>query len=137
MGSWNAGAQSILGYSEAEMRGQSADLIFTPEDRAAGAPEREAGTALADGRATNERQHLRKDGSRFWGSGVLTPMYSGSPEPIGFVKVFRDRTTERQMDEERERARAELQAALHEAERARAERKGDRAASYAKHCARR
>ena len=49
-------------------------LIFTPEDRERGAPEAEMAKALAEGRAENERWHLRKDGSRFWGSGLLLPL---------------------------------------------------------------
>ena len=49
--------------------------IFTPEDRAAHAPEQEARTAIRDGRAADERWHVRKDGSRFWGSGVMMAMH--------------------------------------------------------------
>ena len=118
---WNAGAERLLGYREQEILGQPAAIIFTPEDRAAGLPGREERLALAEGRVSHECWHVRKDGRRFWGSGVLTTMHTGSSEPIGFVKVFRDRTVEQQTHEERERSRAELQAALHAAEHARAE----------------
>ena len=55
-----------------------ADIIFTPEERAERAPEREVETALATGRAADDRFHLRKDGSRFWASGVMTPMRDGA-----------------------------------------------------------
>jgi two-component system, chemotaxis family, CheB/CheR fusion protein len=48
--SWNVGAKAILGYTEAEILGKVADLIFAPEDREAGVPEVEAQTALAQGR---------------------------------------------------------------------------------------
>src|SRR5689334_13624154 len=67
---WNIGAQRLLGFSEEEVLGRSADLIFTQEDCAAGIPEREALTATRDGKAVDERWHVRKDGSRFWASGV-------------------------------------------------------------------
>jgi two-component system CheB/CheR fusion protein len=63
--SWNAGAERLLGWSEAEALGQSGDLIFTEEDRAAGAPASEVSTALAEGRAADDRVHRRKDGSLF------------------------------------------------------------------------
>ncbi|MBV9489681.1 MAG: PAS domain-containing protein, partial [Verrucomicrobia bacterium] len=118
---WNAGAERLLGYREQEVAGQSADVIFTPEDRAAGAPEQEAQKALADGRAVDERWHVRKDGSRFWSSGVTMPMRNAQSRVIGFVKIFRDQTATRAAQEALERSRQELWAALQETERARAE----------------
>jgi two-component system, chemotaxis family, CheB/CheR fusion protein len=87
---WNAGAQRFLGWSEQEALGQSGDMIFTPEDRAAGAPEQEARTALHEGRSADERQHARKDGSFFPGTGVMMLMRNGAGEPAGFVKILRD-----------------------------------------------
>ena len=57
---WSAGAERVFGYSEAEMTGQSADIIFTPEDRAKGAPVEEATTALSKGRAADERSLQRR-----------------------------------------------------------------------------
>ena len=88
--SWNAGAQRLLGFTEQEAVGQSADLIFTPEDRAAQAPEKESRTALELGKAADEREHLRKDGSRFRGSGAMMLMRNASGEAVGFVKILRD-----------------------------------------------
>ena len=74
-------------------RRSPADVIFTEEDRRGGAPEREAHQALAEGRAADERWHLRKDGSRFWGSGVMMAMRDpGGDAPVGLVKIFRDQT---------------------------------------------
>ena len=122
--SWNPGAQNLLQYSEAEILGKSADMIFTEEDRAQGMPEKEAGQALSAGRAADERWHLRKDGSRFWGSGAMMAMHgSGDREgqPIGLVKVLRDETEAKNVREALEKSRGEMMAALAEAERARAE----------------
>ena len=97
--SWNAGAERLFGYVEGEIVGCSADVIFTPEDRAAGAPDDERRCARADGRAEDDRWHMRKDGSRFWASGLLMPLEGGD---TGFVKIARDRT-ERHRAEERVR----------------------------------
>ena len=119
--SWNPGAEHLTGYSEAEMLGQSADLIFTPEDRERGEAVREAGKAFATGRASNERWHLRKDGSRFWGSGMMMAMHDLRGEPVGLVKIFRDQTAVRQASEALKRSQSELWQALRENEQARRE----------------
>ena len=86
--SWNVGAERLTGYSEREILGCDGDVIFTPEDRAAGAPEQERSRAALTGRSEDERWHQRKDGSRFWGSGLMMRLRTGS----GFVKIMRDRT---------------------------------------------
>ncbi len=119
--SWNSGAEQLIGYAAAEVIGQSGDLIFTPEDREAEAPEIEAAQARREGRATDERWHLRKDGSRFWGSGVMMAMHDAAGEAIGLVKIFRDQTAARQAQESLEQSRLELWHALQETEQARAE----------------
>jgi PAS domain S-box-containing protein len=89
---WNTGAERFFGYMEAEILGQSAAIIYTPEDRESGVPERELSTAAAKGRAEDERWHLRKDGSRFWVSGMVTPLRDEAGALCGFVKVGRDLT---------------------------------------------
>jgi PAS domain S-box-containing protein len=94
--SWNAGAHRLLGWTEDEVLGQSADLIYMEEDREAGIPDVEAQTAVEKGRAEDERWHLRKDGSRFWGSGLLMPL--NGEGVTGFVKIMRDRTAKRQAE---------------------------------------
>ncbi|MDB6136163.1 MAG: signal transduction histidine kinase with CheB and CheR [Verrucomicrobiales bacterium] len=119
--SWNTGAQAILGYTTEEAIGQSADCIFTPEDREAGVPVKEAVTALVNGSAADERWHIRQDGSRFWGSGFMTSMHDPQGEPVGFVKIFRDRTKEREARETLEQNRLQLAEALKSAEHARAQ----------------
>lgn len=87
---WNQGAQRIFGYGEKEMLGETGNRLFTPEDRADQIPEKEFRVALEKGRAEDERFHLRKDGTRFYASGVMQPMRDGEVE--GFVKIARDQT---------------------------------------------
>ncbi len=93
---WNTGAENVLGWQEAEIVGQNAAVFFTPEDRDAGAPDKEFRTAREQGRAEDERWHLRKDGSRFWGSGLVFPVLDG--ELHGYLKIFRDLTAHRQAE---------------------------------------
>jgi PAS domain S-box-containing protein len=92
--SWNPGAETILGWSTEEAIGQHGRMIFTEEDQAAGSPEHEMERAQSDGRAIDERLHLHKDGSRFWGSGLMMPLNTGA----GFLKIVRDRTKERETE---------------------------------------
>jgi PAS domain S-box-containing protein len=87
--SWNVGAQRLFGYSEAEMLGTTADVLFTGADRAAGAAQEERAEARIVGRAEDERWHKRKDGSLFWASGLMMPLKDPA---AGFVKIMRDRT---------------------------------------------
>ena len=90
--SWNSGAEKILGYQKDEIIGKSGDLVFIPKDRDYEAP-KELKTALEKGQATNERWHLRKDGGRFWGSGMMMSLTDKEGKNRGFLKILRDQTT--------------------------------------------
>lgn len=92
---WNVGAEGILGWSEPEVLGRSADLFFTPEDRATDRPEKEMAEARETGHGDDERWHLRKDGSRFWALGELMPLTGESGDQLGYLKILRDRTDQR------------------------------------------
>lgn len=107
--SWNPGAQRILGHEEAEVLGQHMRLIFTPEDQAAGIPERELQVAAARGQSLDERWHVRKDGSRFWASGILTRLRRPNGELRGFAKIMRDNTAQRQAEETQARLLRQLE----------------------------
>lgn len=96
--SWGAGAERMLGYRDAEVLGTTTDRFFLPEDLQANAPQREIEQALATGRGEDERWHVRKDGSRFWASGVLTPLREPSGTLRGFAKILRDRTANKRAE---------------------------------------
>ena len=96
--SWNTGAEAIFGYPAAEVQGQLADLIYRAEDRRQGVPHHEAQQALTQGRAENERWHIRKDGSQLYGSGVVTPLLDETGRVVGLLKIMRDLTTQKQAE---------------------------------------
>jgi PAS domain S-box-containing protein len=97
--SWNAGAERILGYTEPEILGQPSAIIFTPEDRERCIPEKEMQTALAAGQAEDERWHVRRNGSLFYASGVITPFINAHGRFLGYVKIMRDLTERKQAEE--------------------------------------
>ncbi|WP_171070365.1 PAS domain S-box protein [Methylobacterium terricola] len=95
---WNTGAEHILGWSAGEMVGQTLDRFFTPEDRAAGVAAMEMHSALTCGRGTDERWHLKKGDVWFWASGEMMPLKSDTGTVIGFLKILRDRTHQRETE---------------------------------------
>ncbi|MEX0272182.1 ATP-binding protein [Leptolyngbyaceae cyanobacterium UHCC 1019] len=97
--SWNSGAQGLVGYTEAEILGQSGQIIFTPEDNAQGKAEREMHLAQTEGQAENRRWHVRKNGSRFWGTSFVMPLRNGDNMLHGYIKIMRDETSQRQAEE--------------------------------------
>jgi PAS domain S-box-containing protein len=122
--SWSGGAETIFGYTASEMVGRPLAVLFTPEDRGLGAPAGELATAAREGRAEDERWHMRKGGNRIWVTGTVRALRDDNSEVSGFVKLAREVTTkkfaeltrEAQMEREQqapvelERVNAELQA---------------------------
>ena len=99
--SWSRGAHRLLGWTENEMRGFTLDRIFTPEAQQSRAFAREIEDALAFGKGGGEEGwRVRKDGSQFWGVGELTPIRADTGTIIGFIKILRDRTAQREAEEE-------------------------------------
>ncbi len=98
--SWNEGVRRVLGFEEAEFLGANIiEKIFTPEDQAQGVPEAELHEAAATGRAGNDRWMRRKDGSRFWASGVTTGLRDAAGSLLGYSKVMRDLTSSKEAEE--------------------------------------
>ena len=110
---WNTGAQRIFGWSAEEAHGQHGRLIFTPEDQAGGAAEAEMRTALEKGRALDERWHIRKDGTRFYASGVLTVLQPDG-QAVGFVKIARDLTGRKRLEDALQQAHDALEIRVRE-----------------------
>ena len=93
--SWNRGAERLKGYSAEEIVGRHFSCFYTPEDIQRGHPDEELKTAEAQGRYEEEGWRLRKDGSRFFASVVITPLRDTEGGLIGFAKVTRDITASR------------------------------------------
>lgn len=90
--SWNTGAERLFGYAEAEIIGQPFAIIFTPEDIKSDVPGQELSTAAVKGCAEDKRWQMRRDGTRFWASGMVLPLSDDDGNLSGFVKVARDQT---------------------------------------------
>ncbi|WP_246050833.1 PAS domain S-box protein [Nocardioides guangzhouensis] len=105
--SWNAGAQRIKGYTAAEIVGRSFRVFYLPEERASGHPEHNLEVALRDGTLAEEGWRVRKDGSRFWASVVISPVHDDAGRHIGFAKVTRDQTEQLAHEEHRRTAIAD------------------------------
>jgi PAS domain S-box-containing protein len=95
--SWNTGAQKNKGYQASEIIGKHFSVFYPPEVAAAGFPERELEQALREGSVENEGWRLRKDGSRFWASVVITALRDEHGQHVGFAKVTRDLTDKRRV----------------------------------------
>ena len=102
--SWHPGVENLLGYKENEWIGKSTVIIFTPEDRAAGVPEREILRALREGQAPDIRWHQRKDGSRVYVEGTFIALKDRSGNVLGLAKVMRDVTERKRTEDDLRRA---------------------------------
>lgn len=99
---WNAGVERIEGYRARDIVGRRFDRLYTPDDIALGRPEQALATAKAEGHYSHEGWSMRKDGSRYWASVVLTALRYENGVLFGYSRVGCDHT---------KRKEAELQAA--------------------------
>ncbi len=106
--SWNSGAESIEGYREEEIIGQHFSRFYMPEDRQSGLPTAALKQAKQTGKYEAESWRVRKDGSRFWASIVVNPIFSKEGGLIGFAKIVRDVTERKQAEQRQELLVAEL-----------------------------
>jgi PAS domain S-box-containing protein len=96
--SWNGGAERIKGYKAEEIIGKHFSCFFQPEDRAAGRPQRALKLAASEGKYAEERLRVRKDGSVFWASVLITALYDSTGTLRGFSKVVRDITERKEAE---------------------------------------
>jgi PAS domain S-box-containing protein len=101
--SWNAGAERIKGYAAHEIVGRSFEVFYPEEERAGGHPRRNLEVALRQGSHSEEGWRVRKDGSRFWASVTISPVYDDAGRHVGFAKVTRDLADQREREDERRR----------------------------------
>jgi PAS domain S-box-containing protein len=106
---WRASAEAVFGYAPAEIIGQSVDILFVPEDRAAGAPELERSLAKANGKAPDVRWHLRSDGGRVFIDGVVTALHDEAGGLTGFLKIGEDATARHAAGQRQQMLMEELQ----------------------------
>lgn len=114
--SWNEGAERIKGYTADEILGRSFATLYPDDAVAAGLPQRELAVAAREGRFEDEGWRVRRDGSRFWASVIITPLRDTAGQPLGFAKITRDLTLRREAETQARRLAAE-QAAHAEAAR--------------------
>lgn len=107
--SWNLGAERMTGYLAHEAVGQHVSLFSTPEDRKAGLPARALETASHGVHVEGESWRIRKDGSRFWASVVLDPIYDKAGMLLGIAEVTRDNTERDQAEDALDHARGRAQ----------------------------
>ncbi len=104
---WNAGASRAKGYAAEEIIGKHFSIFYTAEARDSHHPDHELEWAIRDGRYEEEGWRVRKDGTQFWASVVITPVYDDQHDLIGFAKVTRDLSEKRQAKLELENALAD------------------------------
>jgi PAS domain S-box-containing protein len=97
--SWNPGVLRLLGYEEGEWVGRHASIIFTPEEIERGEHVLEMETAAREGRAEDNRWHVRRDGARFWANGMLMPLRDAGGRLRGFAKILRDNTAAKEQED--------------------------------------
>jgi len=108
--SWNAGAEHLKGYRADEVIGKHFSIFYTEPDRRRAHPDWELRRASADGVYREEGWRVRKDGTTFWASVVLTAMHDASGKHIGFAKVTRDMSERRKAEESLQKMNESLQA---------------------------
>ncbi|KAK45575.1 histidine kinase [Caballeronia jiangsuensis] len=105
---WNSGARRIKGYCAEEIIGSHFSRFYTPEDAAAGLPQRALETAANVGRFESEGWRLRRDGTKFWAHVIVDAIRDEIGKLIGFAKITRDVTEKREADQLLEETRSAL-----------------------------
>ncbi|MBP0590332.1 PAS domain S-box protein [Paraburkholderia sp. LEh10] len=96
---WSAGSTQVMGYEPHEMLGEPAALFYTPEDIAAGRPQRDLELAAREGRVETEEWRVRKNGTIFWANIITTALRDSNGALQGFAKITRDMSRRRRLEE--------------------------------------
>ena len=96
---WNPGAQAMKGYTRDEIVGKHFSKFYLPEAVQSGWPQRELTLAQKEGRFSDAGWRVRKDGTAFWASITITPLYAQDGTLAGFAKITQDLTERRQGEE--------------------------------------
>ena len=97
---WNKGAEKIKGYRAEEIIGQHFSVFYTEQDQKAHTPQKLLNHALTSGKTTQEGWRVKKDGSFFWASIVITAIHDEHSNVIGFSKVTHDLTEKKQANDQ-------------------------------------
>ncbi|MEO5961012.1 MAG: PAS domain S-box protein, partial [Opitutaceae bacterium] len=111
---WNAGAERIDGYRAPEIVGRRFHRIYTVEDRERKKPDQALAVATAEGRFQDECWQVRKDGSRYWATYIITALRDEQGKVNGFSKIARDITSRKQAEDEIRRLNSELEQRVEE-----------------------
>jgi PAS domain S-box-containing protein len=109
---WNPGLQRLKGWTAEEIVGRHFSRFYSPEEIAAGIPLRELEIAKKEGQFSGEGWRMRKDGSRFWGNVIITPVRDDDGRLLGFSKVTRDVTERRRIEQAMKQEEARLAAVI-------------------------
>jgi PAS domain S-box-containing protein len=115
---WTEGATKVTGYTGKTAIGRHFSILFTPEDMRSGLPQAELKRARERGRVETEGWRVRRDGRRFWTNSIVTAIRDEKGGLVGYSKVSRDLSEQRELIEQREHLLAEATAARADAEQA-------------------
>jgi PAS domain S-box-containing protein len=87
---WNKGVEKIKGYKADEIIGQNFNIFYLPKDRQEGLPGKLLAMAIKEGRARHIGRRVRKDGTIFWGSILITAIHDDDNNVVGFTKLTRE-----------------------------------------------
>ncbi|HZP60046.1 MAG TPA: ATP-binding protein, partial [Opitutaceae bacterium] len=108
---WTKAAEHIYGYSADEIVGRDMALLFPRDECEANVPAKKLETARKTGSVSGDGWRVRKDGSRFWATGIVSALYDDRGGLYGYVKVTRDNTEKKKAEEAVEKAKEAAEAA--------------------------
>ena len=112
--SWSPGARNVVGYTAEEVMGREYSIVFTPEEIRAGKPLQEMEEAERNGSCVTESWRVRRDGARCWANGSLTAVRNETGKLTGFIRMARDMTGHKQIEDAQARLAGGLEVRVRE-----------------------